>query len=304
MRKNLKGVDNTDSEISEDDADKLSQLGVKADDDGDHYWQGKVVEKDPVKAFSWCKKAAENGHVNAMSWTGEFYRDDHGVMQNINKALEWFQKSYNGGNYYAPENIADIYRYSTCGIPMNYQTAIVWYKSAAELGNASAMNALGNEYIERKIFVQDLNQAKMWFQKAIKADPNSDPNKKEYRQKMLEIIEDGLKPSSGGSCFITTAVCGSFGKSDDCYELTAFRKFHDSWLAVQPDGKILIAEYYEVAPKIVAKINSLSDSAEIYKKIWRDYLSACFKSIEVDNNFKCKKIYVNMVNSLKEKFLK
>ena len=105
-------------------------------------------------------------------------------------------------------------------------------------------------------------------------------------------------------CFITTAVCDSFGKADDCYELTAFRNFRDNWIVNQSDGKNLIAEYYDVAPKIVEKINSLSNSAEIYKNIWRDYLSACLKFIEVGENSKCKRIYIDMVNTLKEKFLK
>lgn len=105
-------------------------------------------------------------------------------------------------------------------------------------------------------------------------------------------------------CFITTAVCDSFGKADDCYELTAFRNFRDKWLANQADGKTLIDEYYEIAPKIVEKINSLSNSADIYKNIWRDYLSTCLKFIEVGENSKCKKIYIDMVNTLKEKFLK
>ena len=114
----------------------------------------------------------------------------------------------------------------------------------------------------------------------------------------------GLEKRSDGPCFITTAVCDSFEKSDDCYELTAFRNFRDKWLALQSDGKNLIAEYYEVAPKIVEKINSLTDSAEIYKNIWRDYLSDCLKAIEVGDNFKCKKIYIEMVTTLKEKFLK
>jgi len=105
-------------------------------------------------------------------------------------------------------------------------------------------------------------------------------------------------------CFVTTAVCENFGKPDDCYELTAFRNFRDKWLALQADGKNLIAEYYEVAPKIVEKINSLSNSAEIYKNIWTDYLQNCLKSIEVGDNLNCKKIYVEMVNTLKDKFLK
>ena len=114
----------------------------------------------------------------------------------------------------------------------------------------------------------------------------------------------GLEDRPSGPCFITTAVCDSFGKADDCYELTAFRNFRDSWLALQADGKNLIAEYYEVAPKIVEKINSLSNSAAVYKNIWTDYLSKCLKSIEAGDNLNCKKIYVEMVNTLKEKFLK
>ena len=105
-------------------------------------------------------------------------------------------------------------------------------------------------------------------------------------------------------CFITTAVCDSFGKADDCYELTAFRNFRDKWLVNQTDGKNLIAEYYNIAPKIVDKINSLTNSAEVYKNIWNDYLSKCLNFIESGENSKCKKIYVDMVNTLKEKFLK
>lgn len=105
-------------------------------------------------------------------------------------------------------------------------------------------------------------------------------------------------------CFITTAVCESFGKADDCYELTAFRNFRDKWLVNQADGKNLIAEYYNIAPKIVEKINSLANSAEVYKNIWNDYLSKCLNFIESGENSKCKKIYVDMVNTLKEKFLK
>ena len=258
-----------------------------------YYWRGEVTPKDPVKAFSWCKKAAENGHVNAMSWTGEFYRDGNGVMQNINKALEWFKKSYDGGNYYAPENIAGIYHYGTGGVPVNHQSAIVWYKRAAELGNASAMNTLGIAYHDGKIVERNFDQAEFWYKKAIEA---GNENAKEN----LKI----LKNDRNSDCFITAAIYKSFGKPDDCYELTTFRNFRDNWLFNQPDGKTLIKEYYNIAPIIVAKINALSDSAEIYKNLWRDYLAACLKSIEVGDNFTCKKIYVDMVHTLKEKFLK
>ena len=32
----------------------------------------------------------------------------------------------------------------------------------------------------------------------------------------------------GGSCYITTATCEEYGKSDNCYELTMFRSFRDT----------------------------------------------------------------------------
>ena len=104
-------------------------------------------------------------------------------------------------------------------------------------------------------------------------------------------------------CFITTAVCGSFGKDDDCYELTTFRKFRDGWLMNQPDGKSLIAEYYSIAPHIVDKINRLTDAAQIYKDLWQRYLEPCLNFIRSGDNVACKNKYVEMVRELKGKYL-
>ena len=125
-----------------------------------------------------------------------------------------------------------------------------------------------------------------------------------YYKAFQDRLDRGERDEPKPGCFITTAVCDSFGKADDCYELTAFRNFRDKWLVNQADGKNLIAEYYNIAPKIVEKINSLANSAEVYKNIWNDYLSKCLNFIESGENSKCKKIYVDMVNTLKEKFLK
>ena len=104
-------------------------------------------------------------------------------------------------------------------------------------------------------------------------------------------------------CFITTAVCGSFGKPDDCYELTTFRKFRDTWLSVQPDGKSLIAEYYAIAPKIIENINRLSNAAQIYQSIWQKYLEPCLNFIRNSDNLACKNKYIEMVGDLKKKYL-
>ena len=103
-------------------------------------------------------------------------------------------------------------------------------------------------------------------------------------------------------CFITTAVCKYFNKPDDCYELTTLRKFRDTWLAKQPDGKSLVEEYYEIAPDIVNAIDSSPEKDKIYMHILNDYINSCIKLVELGANDTCKKLYIDMVNELKEKF--
>ena len=109
--------------------------------------------------------------------------------------------------------------------------------------------------------------------------------------------------TSSSGCYITTAVCGSLGKPDNCTELTSFRNFRDTYLSHCADGEILIKEYYEIAPQIVSNIQSLPDSAEIYRGIWDEYLSTCYKLILNAENEKCKQLYIKMTIDLKQKYL-
>ena len=103
-------------------------------------------------------------------------------------------------------------------------------------------------------------------------------------------------------CFITTAVCQAQGKPDDCYELTQFRRFRDEWLANQPDGKDLIARYYEIAPSIVNIINLKGDASEVYQQIQDTYLTPCLKAIESGDNQACLTRYKSMVEELSLKY--
>ena len=92
-----------------------------------------------------------------------------------------------------------------------------------------------------------------------------------------------------GGCYITTTICEEFGKPDNCYELTTFRRFRDHWLKQQPDGEMLITRYYDTAPKIVDLINKqpnrtapgLGDGVEIdqiHKKKMIDLLYKTYTS--------------------------
>ena len=116
----------------------------------------------------------------------------------------------------------------------------------------------------------------------------------------FEDIEGGFKSHF---CYITTAVCQSLGKPDDCYELNLLRNYRDSYLASTPDGEAVIKEYYDVAPTIVRRIGRMEDAGEIYQGIWKDYISPCVRLIEEERLTECREVYTDMVHSLEEKYL-
>ncbi len=103
-------------------------------------------------------------------------------------------------------------------------------------------------------------------------------------------------------CFITTAVCLGVGKPDDCEELMVMRAFRDNWLRKQPDGQALIEDYYRVAPGIVEKIDQQPNRASIFRELYDKYVLPCVQSAQSQDYIESERIYVDMVNSLKEKY--
>lgn len=115
----------------------------------------------------------------------------------------------------------------------------------------------------------------------------------------FERINSGFKRRF---CYITTAVCESLHKPDDCYELNVLRNYRDIYLMQQKNGEELVMQYYDVAPTIVKHINKKKDRKEIYYSVWTDYLLPCIHLIESDKNEECMVLYQNMVYDLQEKY--
>ncbi len=148
---------------------------------------------------------------------------------------------------------------------------------------------------QQSSYMNDTDLRKAMINSALRREPGETAG-------YMKALQDNKNRRNNGGCFITTAVCDSFGKPDNCYELSMFRDFRDNWLAAEPDGKSLIAEYYVIAPEIVRKINSLTDSANIYHSIWNNYLNPCLSFIENGDFKKCKDLYVSMVKDLSGKY--
>lgn len=116
-----------------------------------------------------------------------------------------------------------------------------------------------------------------------------------------DSIRGGFK--KGIFCYITTAVCRSMDKPDDCYELNTLRAYRDGYLSETEEGRRIVEEYYNIAPTIVKRIDRQEDADNIYRGIWEKYLSRCIRLIEEDEKDKCKELYISMVRSLEKEYL-
>ena len=116
----------------------------------------------------------------------------------------------------------------------------------------------------------------------------------------IEGIDGGFKK---GFCYITTAVCETLHKGDDCPELTMLREYRDQYLLSTTHGEKIVDSYYNIAPTIVNRINKEEQPREIYKEILTTYIQPCLTLIEMGKNEECKKLYSDMVITLEKKYM-
>jgi hypothetical protein len=105
-------------------------------------------------------------------------------------------------------------------------------------------------------------------------------------------------------CFITTAVCRTLEKPDDCSELTNFRHFRDTFMQQTPEMQAEVEEYYHIAPRICTNIDNLGQekAARKYASIWENSLKPTFDALNSGNNEKAHILYKDMVLELKQEF--
>lgn len=110
------------------------------------------------------------------------------------------------------------------------------------------------------------------------------------------------KEDSSGGCYLTSACMYARGMSDDCYELQTLRNYRDTWLKSFEEGRIIIRQYYEIAPKIVSEINKTKNSKEIYEMLYEKMVVPCVKFIEQKKNQEALELYRNMTLLLEKQY--
>ncbi len=122
----------------------------------------------------------------------------------------------------------------------------------------------------------------------------------QFSKGSYEDLSTGFKQKL---CFITTAVCQTMDKPDDCYELNAFRRFRDEYMSQTEHGKALVEEYYTIAPAIIAYLNLCTDYQLRYRQLWTNYLLPCLEALQERRYSECEHLYTQMVYALKEELI-
>lgn len=112
------------------------------------------------------------------------------------------------------------------------------------------------------------------------------------------------KKSSSSDCFITTACVRAKGLPDDCYELTTLRRFRDEVLLKSPDLKGYVEDYYQKAPLIIAEIDKLDNSLEIYERIYNEMILPSVRYVDEKEEQRAIELYYGYYMELLKKYLK
>jgi TPR repeat protein len=277
-----------------------------------NYRNGNGCERDINHALQLFQKAIELGNHDTCNILGNMYWFGNDVIQDYNKAVEYYVKGTKFNNTWCWNNLGNAY-YQGKGVAQDRSKAVECYKKAVKLNNSTAMVSLAKCYCFGYGTKTDMDKATKLCHKAEALGNASeaskvlnDINTLTSDNTSVKVIIDGEIMSDPGEnksgCFITTAVCDSLKKPDDCEELTILRSYRDNWLRKQSDGDELVQEYYRIAPVIVENIDKEPNSSTIYLDILHDSIEPCIEDIKNGNNEQCKERYMQMVLNLKQKY--
>ena len=126
------------------------------------YSSGDLLEKDPVKAFEWLRRAAEKGGgPDDELMVGVMLRNGMGAEKDGEKAAEWFRKAASHGNIEAQYYLGVMHGQGD-GLPKDVALAVEWHQKAAMQGHRSSQFSLSWYYGEGEGVAKDEVLAYVW----------------------------------------------------------------------------------------------------------------------------------------------
>lgn len=96
------------------------------------------VPLDEKKAFTWYKKAAQQGYAPSQSKIGDFCYFGKFTQRNLKRSFFWHKKASDQGYAKSQYAIAEFYYHGLGGIQKDLKKASFWYEKAADQGHKKA----------------------------------------------------------------------------------------------------------------------------------------------------------------------
>lgn len=127
--------------------------------------EGSILPRDPSRSFKWFQKCAARADLDCENNVGWYYRNGHGVEQNLNAAKAWFELAGKQGHVLAQANLGDLY-FLKDALEVDYELAFSWYLKAAEQGDAYSQDTVGVFWLRGFGVEPNVEEALEWFHKA------------------------------------------------------------------------------------------------------------------------------------------
>ena len=141
------------------------------------YYRESDTDEDNKKAFHYYELAAQNNDPDSLYILGQYYSQGIGTDESNEKAFDCYNKAANLGHIKSQCKVADCFC-SGCGTEKDISKALEMYRKAAENDNTYAQYKLGEIYYYGDEGYKDETKGLEWFQLVAKKDWSLDDQEK------------------------------------------------------------------------------------------------------------------------------
>ena len=158
----------------------------------------RATDGDPVEAFRWEQKAAEQGFPPAQNNLAFCFQNGTGTTKNPEKQFFWYQKAAENGITESQHQLAQCFLHGI-GTSQDFQQAIYWLQQASDGGHAIAKRKLGAAYMQGMGVAIDNEKGLALLNEAASMGD----------QTAKELLMSGGRSSGSGGCLMLIAILGA-----------------------------------------------------------------------------------------------
>ncbi|KAI7887806.1 uncharacterized protein EV154DRAFT_519775 [Mucor mucedo] len=184
------------------------------------YFSGSFGPVEEKAGMEWLKKLADKGCAYAQAELGKRFCQASSSFCDYKEAMYWFRKAVDStGNSTAQHGIGIMYKRGW-GVEINYNTAVSWFKEAADGDDSNGQFALGKMYTEGNGLKENWRKGVYWYKKAIENDNNPEALYFLSQCYYRGYIDEGIpKNTRLGLELLTSSAEQGFGRAQKRFRL-------------------------------------------------------------------------------------